>query len=142
MCNPIRQSGLTFIELMIVVLIIGVLAAIAYPSYTAYVERTRVAEVKSQVMELSSIMERYRAQNFSYKDATIANLMPSVLNSRFYDVGLDVSSSPHQSYTITAVPKGTMSGTGALVLNSKGESCFNEGSDTACVPSSTSNWGD
>ena len=134
------SRGFSLMELLIAVLIIGVLAAVAYPNYTAYVERTRIAETKGHMLDLASTLERYRAQNFSYRDATVQGLMPALANSSFYDVSLSVSGNPHQSYAIQAVPRGVMTGTGALVLNSRGESCFNKGNDSLCTPSATSSW--
>jgi prepilin-type N-terminal cleavage/methylation domain-containing protein len=52
------QNGFTLIELMIVVMIVGVLAAIAYPSYQDSVTKSRRADAKSALLELSVFMER------------------------------------------------------------------------------------
>lgn len=60
------QSGFTLIELMITVVIIGILAAIAYPSYQEQVRQTRRANAQADLMELASYMERYYTENFTY----------------------------------------------------------------------------
>mgnify|MGYP002335832614 CR=1 FL=1 len=52
------QAGVTLIELMIVVAIIGILAAIAYPNYTQYVQRGNRAEARSVMLEVAQILER------------------------------------------------------------------------------------
>ncbi len=61
-----RENGFTLIELMIVVVILGILAAIAYPSYQEQVRQTRRANAQADLMELASYMERYYTENFTY----------------------------------------------------------------------------
>ncbi|MGJ7519263.1 type IV pilin protein [Variovorax sp. LT1P1] len=60
------ERGFTLIELMIVVAVIAVLSAIAYPSYQEYVMRSRRAEAQSLLNEAAARQERWRAQNGSY----------------------------------------------------------------------------
>ncbi|MGQ2921666.1 MAG: type IV pilin protein [Hydrogenophaga sp.] len=52
------QHGFTLVELMIVVAIVGILTAIAYPSYSSYVQKTRRAAAAGCVMELAQWTER------------------------------------------------------------------------------------
>ena len=54
-----RQRGMTLMELMIVVVIVGILAAIAFPSYKAYVDRAKRTEGKTLLMEVAARQERY-----------------------------------------------------------------------------------
>jgi len=62
----LNQSGFTLIEVMIVVAIIGILAAIAYPSYDEYVKRGQRAEGQALLSDASARQERYFAQNNAY----------------------------------------------------------------------------
>ena len=61
-----KSMGFTLIELMITVAIIGVLGAIAYPSYQDSVRKSRRAEGRSAMMEVLQQQERYMTQNNTY----------------------------------------------------------------------------
>jgi type IV pilus assembly protein PilE len=68
MSRPTQRptQGFTLIEVMIVVAIIGILAAIVYPSYTEYVKRGRRSQAQTALLEASQYMQRYYAANGSY----------------------------------------------------------------------------
>jgi len=61
-----NMHGVTLMELMIVVVIIGILAAIAYPSYRDVVARTKRVEAKSALLQIATNQERFYLQNNSY----------------------------------------------------------------------------
>lgn len=60
-------SGFTLIELMVVVVIVAIFAAIAIPSYQQYIERKDLATAKQEALRLASELERFKTRNFSYK---------------------------------------------------------------------------
>ncbi len=65
--NRIRiVSGFTLIEMMIVVAIVGILAAIAYPSYQQHVRSSRRADAQAALSELAQFMERRFTENNGY----------------------------------------------------------------------------
>lgn len=63
-----KQDGYTLLELMIVVVIVGILAAIAIPGYTAYLYRSRAAEAPLFLSEIRQRQESYRAEFGTYAD--------------------------------------------------------------------------
>lgn len=124
--NKMLAKGFTLIEVMIVVAIVGILAAIAYPSYTEYVKRGHQAEAQGQIMELASALEAHRAKNFTYSGATLAALSPALNNSSHYTAVITPSNN-NQAYTITATPSTTsMSGMPILTLNSDGTASWDK----------------
>jgi type IV pilus assembly protein PilE len=62
----ITQKGFTLIELMIVVVVVGILAAVALPSYKESVDRGRRSEAKAVLGQMQNWMERYYTENGRY----------------------------------------------------------------------------
>jgi len=69
MKNKNTQKGFTLIELMIVVAILGILSAIALPSYTKYVEKSRRTDAKVELLRIAQLQESFFAQNLTYANS-------------------------------------------------------------------------
>lgn len=104
------QAGFTLIEMVMVVAMIGILTAIAIPSYTAYIMRSNRSEARSQLLMASQWMERVRNESGSY--ATFG-VLPAALttsppppNAAKYNIGVNVINAG--SYILTATAVGVM----------------------------------
>ena len=101
------QAGFTLVEMVIVVLIIGVLASIAYPAYQNSVVKTRRNAAKACLSEASGFMERfYTTSTLSYVggDAAWPGCTAGNDVNNHYTVRITVANP--RSYTINATPRG------------------------------------
>ncbi|MBV7314178.1 type IV pilin protein [Shewanella sp. NIFS-20-20] len=88
------QQGFTLIELMIVVVIVGILASIAYPSYTRYVAQGARAEGQAAALRVANLQEQYYMDHKVFTtDMTNLGLgvSPFVSESGFYTVTSELS---------------------------------------------------
>lgn len=98
------SKGFTLIELMIVVAIVGILAAVAYPSYTEYVKKTHRSEIAGLLSATAQSLERFYSRNGQYSDVTgppaVAFTLPA--GNAYYTIAATTRTAT--AYTLTATP--------------------------------------
>lgn len=120
-----HSKGFTLIELMVTVVIVGILAAVAIPSYRDYVTRGKIPDATSNLAAKRVQMEQFFQDNRTYAGAPACNL--DTATSRHFD--FDCSAAPTATaFELRAVGKGTMAGFTYTVNQSNAKA-------TAAVPS-------
>ena len=121
-----KQNGFTLIELMIVVAIIGVLSAIAYPSYQSYMKKSARADAKVGLSKLADKQERFYLQNNTYTTV-------------FTSAGLNTSSVSEEGYyDFTISSDDLVSG---FVLTATAVAGKSQANDTGCTVMTLSSTG-
>jgi type IV pilus assembly protein PilE len=96
--------GVTLIELLIVVVIVSILAAVAYPNYRAYVQKSKRNEAKAALLQIATNQERHYLNNNTYTlDMTELGFAAAgnvLTDSETYEI--DVTAADANSYTAQA----------------------------------------
>jgi type IV pilus assembly protein PilE len=125
------ERGFTLMEVMVTVAIIGILAAIAIPAYTSYIQRANRVDARRQLIEAAAFLQRCFSQNNDYR---CANAAPATMNPPFdqapaapatakYTISVFSGGGPTSTaFELRATPTGIMNGDecGIFTLNSAG----------------------
>ena len=96
------KAGFTLIEIMIVVAIVAILAAIAYPAFQTQVRKGRMAQAQADMLEISQFMERCFAANNSYAACALPFTASPRTGTAYYALA---SATPNRTeFTLTAAP--------------------------------------
>jgi type IV pilus assembly protein PilE len=115
------ERGVTLIELIIVIVVVGVLAAIAIPSYRQYVLRTHRTEAKTALLNLAAAQEKFYLQNNTYATDDLLETAPPA--------GLGLSATTENGwYTIVIAD-----GANADEFSATATAAGGQASDTRCA---------
>lgn len=124
-----QLRGLTLVELLIVMAIIGILTAIAFPSYEAYLKKGRRADAQTLMMDIATKEQQYLLDARTYT-ATIGAgglgistsgwTCAATCTNAFYTITVAPVGATPPTFTITAAPQGPQVGDGNLTLDHQG----------------------
>ena len=107
-----RNRGFSLIEVLVTVVIVGILAAIALPSYKNQIQKSRRSDAKSALVGAAGQMERYFTERGTYATATLGSapgsVYPSTTQNGYYTLSFSALSAT--SYTLRATPSGAQVG--------------------------------
>ncbi len=135
-----RQLGLTLVELMVVVAVLAVLAAVGYPLYTNQVEKARRADAKIALETIALAQERFYTVNGEYTTGLSSLQISSELQGGtseegYYNLTVTVAGTDNERFTVTANATGKQSGDtdcAQFTIDQLGGKTATDGGSTNC----------
>ena len=128
--GSIAQTGLTLIELLVALVVVGILTAVAVPAYQTYTKQGAHAEAKGILLENAQFLERNftTTNRYDLDSAGNATVLPYTTSPKAgsgaakYNISAAYGAAPAQTYTLSATPTGAMTGDacGTLTLTQAG----------------------
>ena len=131
-----RQRGLTLVELMVVVAVMAIVASVAYPLYTAQVEKSRRADAKVALQEIALAQERFYTINGEYTAGLSTLQIGTTSEQGYYNLSINTGTD-NQDFTATAaaVTTGAQAGDSdcaQFTIDQLGTKAATDGGSTNC----------
>lgn len=108
MLSPQLQRGFTLTEMMIVIAIIGIISAFAYPSYVEQVRKSKRSDAKIALQQIAQRQESHFIKNYSYASTlTAMGYAADTIPSPDNDYQITIDSASATAYTLKATPAST-----------------------------------
>jgi type IV pilus assembly protein PilE len=131
-----RQAGLTLIELMIVIVVIGILAAVAIPSYREYILRSHRNAAQAFLQDVASRQAQYLldARAYATSISALGLTTPNDLATRYTFSPTATNTASGVAFTVQAIPIGPQAGErcGTLSIDSAGAKAATGSSPVGC----------
>ena len=117
-----RTQGFSLLEILVVVAIIGILAAIALPSYRKQIQRSNRAAAQALMSDVANKQQIFLSTARAYA-GTLGELnvtAPADISPKFYTFSITPAAGPPPCFTITAKAEGTQASDGDLTLDCQG----------------------
>lgn len=119
-----KQPGFTLIELMVTVVIVGILAAVAYPAYLNQIKKSRRAAAQAHLMDIAQRQQEYLLDARAYAStlSTLGVSTPADVSTYYTVADPVITAGPPTTFTVSAVPitGKSQAGDGTLSINSSG----------------------
>ena len=135
-----RHKGLTLIELMVVVAVLAILSAVAYPLYTNQVQKSRRADAKTALQTIALAQERFFTINGEYAgNLSTLQISPEMRGGAsdegYYTITLTLAGSDNEQFTVTAAaggPQAADTDCEEFTIDHRGVKTATDGGSTNC----------
>jgi type IV pilus assembly protein PilE len=139
-----KYNGFTLVELLIVVTIIGIISAIAYPAYQSNKVKVQRSDAKAELLFIVQRMQAYRMANNTYLGATVNQLYGATVTPKdgkaFYNIRFqDAPTATTWTLIATPISDTPQEGDGVICINELSQKFWAKGA-TACQFSNISTW--